>query len=75
MQSQNVSKRKLGGVDLSLLYKVFGGALFLYLFLGFMVVPCLNTLTSIFTVKDAAGNIDPLAVIRFFLAGSMGSFV
>ena len=44
----------------SLLYKVFGAALFLYLFLGFMVVPCLNTLTSIFTTKDAAGNTDPL---------------
>ena len=75
MQSQNVSKRKLGGVDLSLLYKVFGGALFLYLFLGFMVVPCLNTLTSIFTAKDAAGKTDPLAVIRFFFTGKMPSFV
>ncbi len=59
----------------SLLYKIFGGVLFAYLFLGFMVVPCLNTLTSIFTAKDAAGNTDPLAVIRFFLAGSMPSFV
>ena len=59
----------------SLLYKVFGGVLFAYLFLGFMVLPCLNTLTSIFTTKDAAGNIDPLAVIRFFLAGSMPSFL
>ena len=59
----------------SLLYKVFGAALFLYLFLGFMVVPCLNTLTSIFTTKDAAGNTDPFAVIRFFLAGSMPSFL
>ena len=49
--------------------------LFLYLFLGFMVVPCINTLTSVFTAKDAAGNTDPLAVIRFFLAGSMPSFV
>ncbi len=59
----------------SLLYKVFGGVLFAYLFLGFMVLPCINTLTSIFTTKDAAGNIDPLAVIRFFLAGSMPSFL
>ena len=75
MQNASVNKRKLGGVDLSLLYKVFGGALFLYLFLGFMVVPCLNTLTSIFTVKDASGNIDPLAVIRFFLAGNMPTFL
>ena len=61
--------------DLSLLYKVFGGVLFLYLFLGFMVVPCINTLTSVFTAKDASGNTDPFAVIRFFLAGSMPSFV
>ena len=67
--------RKRGGVNLSLLYKVFGGVLFLYLFLGFMVVPCLNTLTSIFSTKDSAGNLDPLAVIRFFFAGNMPSFV
>ena len=71
---QNALKKK-NGLDLSMLYKVFGGVLFAYLFLGFMVVPCLNTLTSIFTTKDAAGNTDPLAVIRFFLAGSMPSFV
>ncbi|MBQ9210511.1 MAG: iron ABC transporter permease [Clostridia bacterium] len=69
------SMRRSGKVDASLLYKVFGGVLFLYLFLGFMVVPCLNTLTSIFTIKDAAGNTDPFAVIRFFFAGNMPSFV
>ena len=69
------SIKKGGGVNLSLLYKVFGGVLFLYLFLGFMVVPCLNTLTSIFTTRDAAGNTDPFAVIRFFFAGNMPSFV
>ena len=40
-----------------------------------MVAPCLNTLTSIFTTKDAAGNTDYLAVIRFFFAGKMPSFV
>ncbi len=61
--------------DMSLLYKIFGGVLFLYLFLGFMVVPCLNTLTSVFTTKDANGNTDPFAVIRFFFAGNMPSFV
>ncbi len=75
MQNASVKQRKLGGVDLSLLYKVFGGALFVYLFLGFMVVPCLNTLTSIFTVRDTSGKIDPLAVIRFFFTGKMPSFV
>ena len=41
----------------------------------FMLLPCLNTLTSIFREKNAAGQTDPLAVIRFFLAGSMGRFV
>ena len=71
---QSTLKRK-NGPDWSLIYKVFGAALFVYLFLGFMVMPCLNTLTSIFTTKDAAGNADPLAVIRFFFAGSMPSFV
>ena len=75
MQKQGASKRALGGLDLSIIYKIFGGVLFLYLFLGFMVVPCLNTLTSIFTTKDAAGKTDPLAVIRFFFTGKMPSFV
>ena len=69
------TERRRGGFDLSLLYKVFGAILFVYLFLGFMVLPCLNTLTSIFTTKDAAANVDPLAVIRFFFAGNMPSFV
>ena len=67
--------RRKQGLDLSLIYKVFGAILFIYLFLGFMVLPCLNTLTSIFTTKDAAGNADPMAVIRFFFAGNMPSFV
>ena len=71
---QNTLKRK-GGFDLSLVWKVFGAVLFVYLFLGFMVMPCLNTLTSIFSMKDAAGRADPFAVIRFFLAGTMPSFV
>ncbi len=55
--------------------KWIGLALFLYLFLGFMLVPCLNTLTSIFTTKNAAGETDPWAVIKFFFAGSMKEFV
>ena len=69
------SIKNRGKVDASLLYKIFGGVLFLYLFLGFMVIPCLNTLTSIFSAKDSAGNADPFAVIRFFFAGNMPSFV
>ena len=67
--------RGKSGPNFSLIYKVFGGVLFVYLFLGFMVIPCLNTLTSVFTAKDASGQTDPFAVIRFFLAGSMPSFV
>ena len=67
--------RRKGGLDPSMIYKVFGAVLFIYLFLGFMVLPCLNTLTSIFTTRDAAGNLDPMAVIRFFFAGNMPSFV
>ena len=72
MQKDLRGRQKLNA---SLIYKVFGGILFLYLFLGFMVVPCLNTLTSVFTAKDSLGNMDPFAVIRFFLAGTMPSFV
>ena len=71
---QNTLKRHTG-LDLGKVWKIFGTVLFVYLFLGFMVLPCLNTLTSIFTTKDAAGKTDPLAVIRFFFAGSMPSFV
>lgn len=58
-----------------LLAKVFGTAFFVYLFFGFMLLPCLNTITQIFTAKNAQGVIDPLAVIRFFFAGNMPKFV
>ena len=58
-----------------LIVRLVGVAFFAYLFFGFMLLPCLNTLTSIFNVKNGAGERDPLAVIRFFLAGSMGKFV
>ncbi|MGN0506904.1 MAG: ABC transporter permease [Lachnospiraceae bacterium] len=58
-----------------LLIKAVGIASFAYLFFGFMVLPCLNTLTSIFTERDADGNLDPFAVIRFFFAGNMGTYV
>ncbi|MBQ0070593.1 MAG: ABC transporter permease subunit, partial [Spirochaetales bacterium] len=54
---------------------ILGGILFAYLFFGFMLLPCLNTLTSIFLTKDSSGKIQPLAVIKFFLAGNMKSFV
>ncbi len=58
-----------------LLVRLVGVCFFAYLFFGFMLLPCLNTLTSIFNTKNAAGERDPLAVIRFFLAGSMGKYV
>ncbi len=48
---------------------------FAYLFFGFILVPCLNTLASVFTTKNAAGETDPFAVIRFFLAGNMKTYV
>ncbi len=55
--------------------QLIGALFFAYLFFGFMLLPCLNTLTSIFTTKNAAGETDAFAVIRFFLAGNMGKFV
>ena len=57
------------------IWKVFGIAFFVYLFFGFMLLPCLNTITQIFTVQGADGKTDPLAVIRFFFAGNMPSYV
>ncbi len=63
------------GLSAEKLWKVFGAVLFGYLFLGFMVIPCFNTLISVFSVKDASGKTDPFAVIRFFFSGTMPSFV
>nr|MBR4280375.1 iron ABC transporter permease [Clostridia bacterium] len=68
MTTIKAAPRKL---SLSLLWKVFGIAFFVYLFFGFMLLPCLNTLTQIFTANPE----DPLAVIKFFFAGNMPSFV
>ena len=67
-----ISERRLRP---ELLFRIFGIAFFAYLFFGFMLLPCLNTLTSIFNTKNAAGERDAFAVIRFFLAGSMGKYV
>ncbi len=58
-----------------LIIRLVGVCFFAYLFFGFMLLPCLNTLTSIFNTKNAAGERDAFAVIRFFLAGAMGKFV
>ncbi len=61
--------------DSIFIFRVLMLVFFAYLFFGFMVLPCWNTLTSIFTVKNAAGEADPFAVIRFFLAGNMKNYV
>lgn len=55
--------------------KIVGFLAYLYLFVGFMLVPCFNTLTSIFRTTAPDGSNDPLAVIRFFFAGNMGQYV
>ncbi len=57
------------------LTKVFGAVFFGYLFFGFMLIPCFNTFTQIFTAKSAAGRTDPWAVIRFFFAGNMSKYL
>jgi len=58
-----------------LIIRLVGVCFFAYLFFGFMLLPCLNTLASIFNTKNSAGERDAFAVIRFFLAGTMGKFV
>jgi len=55
--------------------RVIGVAFFAYLFFGFMLMPCLNTLMSVFNATNASGEKDPLAVIRFFFAGNMSRYV
>ena len=67
--------KKASWLNPEYIWKVFGIAFFVYLFFGFMLLPCLNTITQIFTVKGADGKTDPLAVIRFFFAGNMPSYV
>ena len=67
-----MTKTRSNALSPALLVKIFGAAFFAYLFLGFMLLPCLNTLASIFTTQNASGEVDPLAVIRFFFAGNMG---
>ena len=52
--------------DVAFVVRIIGIVLFAYFFFGFMLLPCLNTLTSIFTTKNAAGEADPWAVIKFF---------
>ena len=49
------AKIRSRGLNPSLLVKVFGVAFFAYLFFGFMLLPCLNTLASIFNTTYPAG--------------------
>ena len=55
--------------------KIIGFLLYAYLFFGFMLIPCFNTLASVFTTVKPDGTRDPWAVIRFFFAGNMGRYV
>ncbi|MBQ6174053.1 MAG: iron ABC transporter permease [Clostridia bacterium] len=68
MQTAAPRKPKYG---LGKLWGIFGGVLFLYLFLGFMIFPCWDTIKSVFTAKEG----DPFAVINYFLAGNMSHFI
>ena len=70
--SGSLAKSRL---DAAFVVRMIGIVLFAYFFFGFMLLPCLNTLTSIFTTTNAEGVRDPFAVIRFFFAGSMGRYV
>ena len=63
------------GFTPELIIQIIGICFFAYLFFGFMLLPCLNTLTSIFNTTNAAGQRDAFAVIRFFLAGNMKNYV
>ena len=67
--------RKKREFNAGFLLQLIGLIAFIYLFFGFMLLPCLNTLLSIFNNKDASGNWDPLAVFRFFFAGTMPQYV
>ena len=53
----------------NLLAKTFGIAFFVYLFFGFMLLPCLNTLTQIFTVKKRRRRHRPAGCHPLFLCG------
>ncbi|MBR4711803.1 MAG: iron ABC transporter permease [Clostridia bacterium] len=59
------------GFSFGKIWAIFGGVLFLYLFLGFMVFPCWDTLKSVFTAVPG----DPFATIRYLRTGNMFHFV
>lgn len=59
----------------SMVGNILLGGFFLYFVLGFIIMPCFNTLTSVFRTTDANGVVKPFAVIKFFLAGNMPEYV
>ena len=73
MQASIPRKQKY---SLGKLWGIFGGVLFAYLFLGFMVAPCFDTLTSIFRPVNKAGQpLPPFTVFEYLFAGNMLSFL
>ena len=70
-----MSRREPIRLGRNTLIKSVGFLLYIYLFIGFMVVPCFNTLASVFSTVKSDGTRDPWAVIRFFFAGNMGRYV
>ena len=70
-----MTARKPNRLGAQSVVKAAGFLIYAYIFLGFMVIPCFNTLASVFTTVKPDGTPDPLAVIRFFLSGNMGKFV
>lgn len=72
MGASSLSKPRF---DAAFVLRIVGIVFFAYFFFGFMLMPCLNTLMSIFNATNAAGERDALAVIKFFFAGNMGRYV
>lgn len=62
-------------LDRRSLPKLIGFLAYAYFFVGFMLLPCFNTLASIFNTVNPSGQRDPFAVLRFFFAGNMSRYV
>ena len=62
-------------MKLKTIFSIFCFVLFGYLFLGFMVMPLFNTISQIFSVKNAAGETDYLLVFKFLCEGTMSGFI
>lgn len=62
-----MKKKGSKGFGPETIFRLVGFAFFAYLFFGFMLLPCLNTLTSIFTTKNARRGGGPLGGGPVFL--------